>query len=313
MSELFDLRGIVESIADFFDVEAAVLTKKAVTVVLIWVVAWVANRLIKLMARRIITSVDDGVDTTLTLREKRGQTIAQLLRSVGRVTITLVAALLTLNTFIEITPLLAGAGIMGLAISFGAQSLVKDIISGFFILLENQFAVGDIIEAGGTGGVVERMTLRVVQLRDLEGILHTIPNGQITVVSNRTRGWARAVVEIGVAYGVDIDRALVVFREEAARFGEDGIWKHRLDGPAEVPGVEKLDDSGVIIRTLLRTIPGSQWDVAREFRRRMKNRLDKEGIEIPFPQRTTHVRLDDDRLAAALSRPTAGAPSDPPL
>jgi small conductance mechanosensitive channel len=212
---------------------------------------------------------------------------------------------------VKITPLLAGAGILGRAVSFGAQSLVKDVISGFFILLENQFAVGDIVEASGKGGVVERMTMRVVQLRDLEGILHTIPNGSITVVSNRTRGWSRAVLEIGVAYGADVDRVLTVFRDEAARFNDDPAWKHRLDGKLEVPGVEKLDDSGVIIRTLVRTIPGSQWDAAREFRRRIKNRLDREGIEIPFPQRTVHMRVDDERLGSYLES-GPGAARRPP-
>ena len=130
-------------------------------------------------------------------------------------------ALLSLDIFFDIGPLLAGAGIIGLAISFGAQSLVKDIISGFFILVENQFAVGDVIETAGKSGTVERMTLRVVMLRDLRGVLHIIPNGQMTVVSNQTRGWARAVVEVGVAYEVDVDRALAVFRDEAAAFGKD--------------------------------------------------------------------------------------------
>lgn len=299
---MFDLRSVMESLARLLDVEYTVLIRKAVAIVVIWFGAWVVNQLIRLAARRILKAVDDGDDGTLTLREKRGQTVAQLLRSVGRVVVVVVASMLTLNTFVEITPLLAGAGILGLAISFGAQSLVKDVISGFFILLENQFAVGDIIEAGGKGGVVERMTMRVVQLRDLEGVLHTIPNGTIAVVSNRTRGWSRAVLEIGVAYGSDVDRVLTVFREEAATFSADPAWTHRLDGKVEVPGIEKLDDNGVIIRSMVRTIPGSQWDAAREFRRRIKNRLDQEGIEIPFPQRVTHLRVDDDRIADFLSR-----------
>lgn len=301
MHELLSLRGVIEAVARFFDVEATVLVRKLITLGIIWLGAWIAMRVINHLARRILAAVDDGDPNTLTTREKRGQTVAQLLRSVGRVVVGIVAILLSLNTFIQITPLLAGAGIAGLAISFGAQSLVKDIISGFFILLENQFAVGDIIAAGGKAGVVERMTMRVVQLRDLEGVLHTIPNGHIDVVSNRTRGWSRAVIEIGVAYGAEVDRALEVFRDECTRFAADPAWKLKLDGNPEVSGVEKLDDSGVIIRTLVRTVPGSQWEAAREFRRRIKNRLDREGIEIPFPQRTTHLRLDDDRLVRALA------------
>ncbi len=166
---------------DFFRVEAADLVRALIRLTAIWVMAWLTGRLIRLIARRIVKAVDDGDDSHLSLREKRGQTIAQLLRSVGRVVITLVALLLSLDIFFDIGPLLAGAGIIGLAISFGAQSLVKDIISGFFILLENQFAVGDVIEAAGKSGTVERMTLRVVMLRDLRGVLHIIPNGQMTV------------------------------------------------------------------------------------------------------------------------------------
>jgi small-conductance mechanosensitive channel len=295
VSDLFNLRSVVESIAKFFDVEAAVLLRKVASVVLIWLCAWVAARIIRLMARRILAAVDDGDDSTLTLREKRGQTIAQLLKSVGRVVIIVIALLLTLNTFIEITPLLAGAGILGLAVSFGAQSLVKDIIAGFFTLLENQYAVGDVIEAAGKSGVVERMTLRVVQLRDLNGVLHTIPNGQITVVSNKTRGWSRAVIEVGIGYASDLDHALEVFRDESNRLAADAKWQHRMDGPPEVTGVEALGEHAITIRTLFRTVPGAQWEVAREFRRRIKIRLDRENIEIPFPQQTVHMHMTDDR------------------
>jgi small-conductance mechanosensitive channel len=301
--ELFDLRDVFESLANFLDVEYTVLIRKAVAILVIWLGAWIANQLIRLAARRILKAVDDGDDSTLTLREKRGQTVAQLLRSVGRVLVVVVAILLTLNTFVEITPLLAGAGILGLAISFGAQSLVKDVLSGFFILLENQFAVGDVIEAGGKSGVVERMTMRVVQLRDVEGILHFIPNGTITVVSNKTRGWSRAVVDVGVSYETDVDKAIQIIKDEGVRFGQEADWKHRLDGAVEVPGVERLDDNGVVIRTLIRTVPGSQWEAAREFRRRIKNRLDQEGIEIPFPQRVMHVRLENDQLTNVLGGP----------
>jgi small conductance mechanosensitive channel len=300
VSELFGLRDLIESLARFLDVEYTVLIRKAVAIATIWLGAWLVYYLIRLAARRIVRSVDDGDDKTLTLREKRGQTIAQLLRSVGRVVVTLVAILLTLNTFVEITPLLAGAGILGLAVSFGAQSLVKDVISGFFILLENQFAVGDVIQAGGQSGVVERMTMRVVQLRDLEGSLHFIPNGTITVVTNKTRGWSRAVVDVGVAYETDVDRAIGVIKDEAAQFAADASWKQRLDGAPEVPGVERLEDNGVVLRTLIRTVPGSQWEAAREFRRRLKKRLDAEQIQIPYPQRMMHIRVDDENLAKAL-------------
>jgi small conductance mechanosensitive channel len=282
--------SIFSAVAGFLRLAPADLARVLLKVGLVWALAWGAWRVVNIIARRIVAAVNDGDDTRLSAEEKRGHTLAQLLRSVGRVIILGIAVLLTLDVFIDIGPLLAGAGILGLAVSFGAQSLVKDVISGFFLLLENQFAVGDVIEAAGKTGVVERMTLRVVMLRDLHGVLHVIPNGQITTVSNQTRGWAQAVVEIGVPYGTDVDEALAVFRDEAGRFAADPAWRPLLDGEPEVPGVERLAEHAVILRTLLRTRPGEQWPVAREFRRRMLLRLAKEGIEIPFPQRTVHVR-----------------------
>jgi small conductance mechanosensitive channel len=314
VSELFSLRDIIDQIAAFMRVDGDVFVRRLLSVIGIWVLAWLAMWLLRAAARRIERAVDDGDPGVTTPREKRGQTIAQILRSVGRVVVIVVAGLTTFNLFVDIGPLLAGAGIVGLAFSFGAQSLVKDVISGFFMLMEDQFAVGDVIEAGGKSGVVEKMTLRVVVLRDLEGTMHIVPNGEIKTVSNRTRGWARAVLDIGVAYGVDTDRALDVVRDEARRFGEDPTWSALLDGPLEVPGVEALTDNSVVIRVLVRTRPGSQWNAGREFRRRMKKRFDAEGIEIPFPQRTVHVRVepgaeggDQAARAAAVAGGAAGA------
>lgn len=299
---VLSLQDVLDTVARFFHLESGVLLQKGVQILLIWLGAWAFILFVRFLARRILTAVDDGDDSTLTAREKRGQTVAQLLRSVGRVVTILVALIFTLDVFIDVTPILAGAGIMGLAISFGAQSLVKDILSGFFILLEGQFAVGDIIEVVGKSGVVERMTMRVVQIRDLEGVLHTVPNGEITTVSNKTRGWSRALLEIGVAYGEKVDDVLAVFADEAKRMAADAHWALRLDGDPEVAGVTSLADSSVVIRTLFRTVPGAQWEVGREFRRRIKNRLDAEGMEIPFPQRTLHLRVDDARIAEALPR-----------
>ncbi len=281
---------ILRRLAELFDVDVPLLLRSALRIVAIWFFAWLGIRAVRIVAARIERAVDDGDPATLTEQEQRGHTIAQLLRSVGKAAIVIVALLFTADIFINIGPLLAGAGILGLAISFGAQSLVKDVITGFFYLAEGQFAVGDVIEVAGKSGVVERMTLRVVMLRDLRGVLHIIPNGQISTVSNMTRKWSRAVVDVGVAYGTDLDRALEVFRDEARRFAQDPEWRSRFDGDPEVVGVDELDDSAITIRTLFRTLPAQQWAVACEFRRRIKKRLDREGIEIPFPQRTVHVR-----------------------
>jgi small conductance mechanosensitive channel len=284
----------IRSLADILKVDASELVRKLLQVAMIWVLTWLGIRLVGLVARRIEQAVDDGDDTRLTEAEQRGRTISQLLRSVGKVFFLAVALLLSLNAFVNIGPLLGAAGILGLAVSFGAQSLVKDVISGFFYLIEGQFAVGDVIEIAGKSGVVERMTLRVVMLRDVHGALHIIPNGQISTVSNMTRSWSRAVVDVGVAYGTEVDKALEIFRDEAERLAADPLWRGELDGAPEVVGVNDLGDSQVTIRTLFRTLPGKQWGVGREFRRRIKNRLDYEGIEIPFPQRTMHIRVSDE-------------------
>lgn len=283
---------LLRRLGQILRIDAEELIRDGAHVLGIWLLAWLAYRVVRLAARRIELAVDDGDDSVTTLRERRGQTIAQLLRSVGRVVIMAIALLLTFNIFIDIGPILAGAGILGLAVSFGAQSLVKDVISGFFILFENQFAIGDVIEVAGKSGIVEKMTLRVVVLRDGEGAMHVVPNGEIKVVSNKTRGWSRAVVDVGVAYDEDIDRALGIVRDEASQLATDRVWVPQLDGAPEVLGIESLGDSSVVIRTLIRTQPGSQWSLAREFRRRIKNRFDRDGVEIPFPRRRVDVRVE---------------------
>jgi moderate conductance mechanosensitive channel len=175
------------------------------------------------------------------------------------------------------------------------------VIAGFFILSENQFGLGDVIEVAGKAGVVERMTLRVVVLRDLEGAMHIVPNGELKVVTNRTRGWARSVVDVGVPYDVDLDRAIGVIRDEAAQFASDSVWAIQLDGPLEVLGVESLGDSAIVIRTLIKTQPGSQWSAGREFRRRLILRLDREGIQIPLPERRVHLLFEGGADAETLA------------
>lgn len=303
----------IEQVARLLELDAGLLFRHLLNVVAVWAVVWLAMRAVNLIARRIEMAVDDGDDSVLTEREQRGRTISGLLRSLGKVVLIIIGLLLTLNVFIDIGPILGAAGILGLAVSFGAQSLVKDVISGFFYLLEGQFAVGDVIEVAGKSGVVERMTLRMVVLRDAQGTVHMIPNGQITTVSNMTRKWSRAVVDVGVAYDTDVDRALAIFRDEAKQFVADPEWLGQFDGDAEVAGVESLGDNAVTIRTLLRTHAGKQWGVAREFRRRIKARLEREGIDIPFPQRTIHVKLPDGAPPAAIpTRPPAGGPPAPP-
>jgi small conductance mechanosensitive channel len=189
----------------------------------------------------------------------------------------------------DIGPLIAGAGVAGLAIGFGAQSLVKDVITGFFILLEDQIRVGDVVEAGGVSGLVESMNLRTTVLRDLQGRVHVIPNGEIKVVTNMTKEWSRAVVDVSVSYREDLEEVLRVVRGVCDELAADpDVAPVVLDRP-EVLGVDSLGDSSVAIRVMIKTRPLEQWRVAREFRRRVKNTFAARGIEIPYPQRTVHL------------------------
>lgn len=300
-----NIQDVLDRIIRAFRIDTEAMIRVGVRVAAIWLLAWVAWRLIGLAARRIEAAVDNGDKSVVTQREKRGKTISQLLRSVGRVIVIAVAVLLTLNVFVDIGPLLAGAGILGLAVSFGAQSLVRDIISGFFILVENQFVIGDVIEGAGKSGVVEQMTLRVVMLRDLEGTVHIIPNGEIKTVSNRTRGWSRAVVDVAIPYTENVDRAISIVRDEAEALGRDEEWMPLLDGKPEVWGIESLSDTAATIRMVARTQPGSHWGIAREFRLRIRKRLEAEGIGAPRQQRRAEVRLD-----GAAASGSAGLPSE---
>ncbi|HET9604773.1 MAG TPA: mechanosensitive ion channel family protein [Gemmatimonadales bacterium] len=298
----------MEDLAGVFGTDGTVILTNAVRVVGIWVLAWVALTIVRLVAGRIEAAVNDQDDSYTTAREKRGRTISQLVRGVGRVVVFAGAVLLTLRIFMDIAPILGATAILGLAVSFGAQSLVKDVITGFFMLLEDQFGVGDVIEAAGKSGSVESLSLRVVKLRGLDGTLHIIPNGEITSVSNMTRGWSRAVLEVGVSYDADLDKALAAFQDEARIFSEKPEWQAKLDAPLEVPGIEKLAADSVVIRVLARTRPGLQWDVARAFRLAIKKRLDQEGIDIPFPQQTVHLRVGSpaDELARAAQQVARG-------
>ena len=252
-------------------------------------VALLASWALKLVLRRIEKSLGEPEAGTLTLQEQRARTLVGLFRSIGRVIIGILLVFMILGALgVNLGPLLAGAGVVGLAISFGAQSLVKDVISGLFILVENQFGVGDVVRIEGVSGTVERMTLRVVVLRDVHGVVHIVPNGEIKKVSNLTRTWSRVVLDVGVAYKEDPDRVIGVMREVGSELWEDPEWRPLLLEPVEVPGIESFGDSAVNVRMMAKTLPLKQWDVARELRRRLKIRFDREAIEIPFPHQTVY-------------------------
>ncbi|HLL82827.1 MAG TPA: mechanosensitive ion channel family protein [Longimicrobium sp.] len=295
--------------ADLFNWPA--LTATGLRVAGALVVAVIANYALKAVLRSVERSSEkDGI---VTAQEQRTRTLLSLLRSMGRVVIWVMTLFMVLGALgLQLGPLLAGAGVVGLAVSFGAQSLVKDVISGLFILMENQFGVGDVVRLEGVSGSVERMTLRVVVLRDVHGVVHVVPNGEIKKVSNLTRGWARVVLDVAVAYKEDPDAVMAVMLDEGRRLYEDPQWRPLLLDEVQVPGIESFGEHGVTIRILAKTLPLKQWDVARELRRRLKHRFDQEKIEVPFPSQTMYWGEGQSpaelaTLAGAPARPTAGA------
>lgn len=278
-------RVIPDSLAGFswkkvFDWEQ--LTADLVQVGVIIVVSFLLYRLVKIVVRRIVALKSDEEDPMVRrLREQRAQTLGSLFTNVAFVFFTTVTLLTVLSVFINIGPLLASVSVVGLAISFGAQSLVKDLISGTFILIEGQFGIGDVIRIGDTGGLVEKMTLRTTVLRDLHGAVHIIPNGEIKQVSNLTKTWSRAVIDVSIAYNEDVDHVNATLKKLGEEFLRDPQWGPLLVEPPEVLGIENWTNTGVVVRMTAKTLPLKQWDVSRELRHRIKKRFDAEKITIP--------------------------------
>lgn len=251
-------------------------------------------------------------------RSARGRTIITLVQRVLLVVLAAVIGLVILSEAgINIAPLLAGAGVVGLAVGLGAQTMIKNLIEGVAIILEDSFAVGDVVEIADKSGVIEAISMRMVRLRDYSGYVHTIPFSQIVTITNMTRDFAFAVFDIGVGYGEDVDRVVEVVKAEAVALRADPRVGPAIVADLEIAGVDKLGDSAVVIKTRFKIQPPiEQWNVSRAFNRRIKLAFDREGIEIPFPQRTIHVadmpRLNgagEDQPSAASARASASAPS----
>jgi small conductance mechanosensitive channel len=222
---------------------------------------------------------------------KRARTLGDLMRNVFSLVISAIAALMVLQELrINIMPILTGAGILGLAVGFGAQTLVKDVISGFFLILENQIRVGDVAQINGTGGLVEAINLRTIVLRDLSGAVHVFPCGSVNTLANLSKDYAYALLDIQVAYKHDTDEVVKVLQHVAEDMRQSDSHGPVMLEPLEVIGVEGFGESSVTIRIRMKTLPLKQWDTAREFRRRIKKAFDAAGIEIPFPQRDITVR-----------------------
>jgi small conductance mechanosensitive channel len=302
---------------------ADVVFARPLTIAVVIVVAWLANRLVRRAIRRFTQRVADPEGGATRIRRRlrdrtpgvfldtgsysirsaaRAQTLAFVLRSVASAAIWGIAVVTILGELgINLGPLIAGAGIAGVALGFGAQSLVKDFLSGIFMLIEDQYGVGDIVDLGGDGpggegtvtGTVEAVTLRTTRLRDVKGTVWHIPNGQIVRVGNMSQQWARALLDVQVAYGTDVDLAQRVIKDIADALYADEAWTGRILEEPEVWGIETLGADGIAIRLVVKTRPSEQFDVMRELRRRLKLAFDEQGIEIPFPQRTIWVRRDE--------------------
>jgi small conductance mechanosensitive channel len=224
---------------------------------------------------------------------KRADTLKSVVQNIFKIAIWILAALIILGELgIEIGPLLAAAGIAGLAIGFAGQSLVKDIINGFFILLWDQIRVGDVVEIGGKSGLVERVNLKMTVLRDLSGNVHFVPNGAIDVITNMTKDYSRCVFNIGVAYREDVDHVIDVLKQLDEEMRKDSEFGQYILEPIEILGLDEFADSAVVIKARSTTKPIKQWQVKREFNRRLKKRFDELDIEIPFPHVTLYMGQD---------------------
>jgi small conductance mechanosensitive channel len=290
------------------DAEAKAAAITALRVVLILIIAWalqiVAARLIHLfrgyMQRRSPASEELA----------RIETLARVFRNLAAVIIVIVAGTLVLGELgISVAPILATAGVAGIAIGFGAQSLIKDYFNGVFLLLDDQIREGDVVEVAGLGGFVEEVTLRYVRLRDMDSHVYYVPNGEIKMVINRTRGYATPLFEIRVSYREDPDEVLAIMREVAAAQRADPKWKDVIRDELEVIGVDRWEASGMVLRARLKVIPPiEQWNVKREYLKRLKKAFDTRDIEIPLPHLTVYAgRLKDG------SAPSLPVRTDAPL
>jgi small conductance mechanosensitive channel len=264
------------------------LAIKTGRILLILAMAWIAaagsKRLIRRI-KRLLMARSPSPDEA-----KRIDTIGRVIRYVSGVVIAALAILVILSELgVSIAPILGAAGVVGIAIGFGAQSIVKDYFTGFVLLLENQIRQDDVVRVGGETGLVENVTLRYVQLRDYDGNVHYVPTGMIDKVTNMGRGFAKAVVDVGVAYGEDVDECLRIMQKVGAELRADKAFAGRITEELEIVGVERWDDSAVILRCRFTVRPLEQWNVRREYLKRLKLAFDREGIEIPFPHVTVYA------------------------
>ena len=258
----------------------------------------IALKIAKMIGKRLLALFQKNRDDEF---KKRAETLSSIIQIILSITILVIGTIIVLSELgIEIGPILATAGILGLAIGFGAQNLVQDVISGFFLLLEDQVRVGDVIQVADKGGLVEKVGLRMIILRDLSGNVHFIRNGKVDVVTNMTKEYSRYVFEIGVAYRENVDEVIGVIKEVDEELRTDPEFKDDILEPIEILGLDKFDDSAVIIKARNKTKPIKQWGVGREFNKRLKKAFDARDIEIPYPHMTLYAGQDKEGQAPPL-------------
>jgi small conductance mechanosensitive channel len=286
MSHLFP--GLSEADLKYF----VQFSQTSLHIVVILILAWVALRLTNRMIRLLKGYLLGRVDHT-SLELGRIETLGNVFRYIFGVIITIVAGMLMLSELgISIAPILATAGVAGIAIGFGAQSLIKDYFNGFFLLLEDQLRQGDVVNVGGMGGLVEEITLRHVRLRDYDGSVYFVPNGTITTVTNMSRDYAYALIDMRVANRQNVDHVMELMRDIARDMRVDPTFKDRITEDLEMAGIEKLEDTAAIIRCRIKVKPLAQWDVKREFLRRVKFAFEERNIELPFPHMVMYPGQD---------------------
>ncbi len=274
------------------------LIARPLRILLILLLAWLVNRSVGRLIRRFVDQLERGtkvrgvgpassvfIPLSGPLGERahqRAETLALVLRSISRAVVLVIAALMILGELdLNLGPLLAGAGIVGVAVGFGSQTLVRDFLSGMFMLIEDQFGVGDVIDAGAAVGVVEGLSLRTTRLRDVEGVVWHIPNGEIHRIGNKSQDWSRAVLDVMIAHGADLDLAQEVIKREADDLWHDDEWSAVILDEPEVLGVEQVDVTGITLRLVVRTRPADQWRVQRALRRQIRDGFAAAGIPVP--------------------------------
>ena len=275
------------------------LVTNGLRVVLILVLTLVVIKVLQLINMRLFRRAAERKDEEF---KKRMDTLGSIIGSLLKVTIITVAVIMIMSELgVKVGPILAAAGIVGVAIGFGAQHLVKDLISGFFLLMDDQIRVGDVVQIADKGGLVEKISLRVTTLRDLAGNVHYVRNGEINVVTNMTKEYSRYVFDIGVAYREDVDEVIEVIKQVDEELRNDAEYANDILEPIEILGLDQFANSAVIIKARTKTKPIRQWAVGREFNRRLKKRFDEKDIEIPFPHVTLYMGQDKKGEAPPLN------------